>query len=80
MHSGSITISLVIHLPEDAFLTLQDLAFRTAPCVRHLLPRSAHRHTVLRIALGWIINPVAFQTDPACILFIGWHGLVHLLG
>ena len=73
MPSGSTIISSVLKPLEDTLLALENLAFRTTPCIRHFLPRRPGKDPVLGIALGLVINIMAFKTDPPCILVISWH-------
>ena len=77
--SGSITISSIIKPLENAFLCLEDLAFRTAPCVRYLLPRKPRGNVVLWVTLGRVVNIVAFKTDPSFIFRVSWHCSFQLL-
>jgi len=78
MPSGSTIISSVLKPLEDTLLALENLAFRTTPCIRHFLPRRPGRDPILGIALARIINIMAFKTDPPCILVVSWHYLLQL--
>ena len=71
--SGSTITSSILKLFENTFLAFEYLAFRAAPGIWYLLPRSSGRHPVLGIALCRIIYPVTFKTDPPCILVISRH-------
>ena len=73
MPGGSTTISSILKPPEDSLLALEDPAFGAAPRIRHLLPRCPFRDAVPGIALGRVVNIMAFKTDPPCILRIRWH-------
>ena len=73
MPGGSTTTSSILKPLENALLALEDLAFGTTPGIRNLFPRGSGRHSVLGIPLGRIIYPVAFKTDPPCILIVRWH-------
>ena len=79
MPSGSTIISSVLKPLEDTLLALENLAFRTTPCIRHFLPRRPGKDPVLGIALGLVINIMAFKTDPPYILLIRWHFSFQLL-
>lgn len=64
----------IIELFKNALLALENFTFRAAPHIRHLFPWSSRGYTVLWIALGRIVDPVAFKTDPPFILLVSWHG------
>lgn len=71
--SGSTITSLLLKPFKNALLRLQDLAFGTAPCIRHLLPGRPGRDPILGIAFCRVVNIMTFQTDPPCIFLINWH-------